>query len=455
MPVMTRREALYTLALSALSPALAGAPPDATTSADGQLKTFIAWARSAAAVLQSSDPDLPVDDLEPLRAIVGDARIVGVGESFHGGREFLRMRHRVTRFLIERLGFDSVAYESGLPEGKLIYDYVLGGEKPARLWEEGFTWTFGDYPEIRALVEWLRAFNMRTGGRVRFYGIDVAGARGSWLSAAGQVFTYLDKVDPAWSSDIRGRLTPLLTNFARPGRTGLDFVASNDAFAKLPLDERTAVAAYLNELFDRFENLRLSYLRASSAEEFDWARQIAFTLRASSNLVTCYEARNRPHPVWNARDADMAANVEWIRQRGSPGGGVVVLAHNGHVQGAVTTAVDPTMANCGTYLRNRFDAGYRTLGFTFGSGSMPTETGSVKQLPRAEPDSLDGALSRIGVPLALLDLRGVPQGAPAVQWLTVPRKQRIQDFYVPYDQLKSWDGLFYVGQVSASSPPAG
>jgi erythromycin esterase len=253
---------------------------------------------------------------------------------------------------------------------------------------------------------------------------------------------------------MRARLTPLLEKFSRPVRTGLDFVASNEAFAKLPLDDRTAVAAYVNELFDRFENLRLTYLRTSTAENYEWAHQIAYSLRASSNLVACYEAKDRPHSTWNTRDAEMAANVEWMRRRGSAEGGIVVLAHNGHVQRAVTTAVDPTMANLGSYLRDRFADGYRALGFTFGAGTMPTETGLVKQLPPSDPQSLDGALERIGVPLCLIDLSGLPPSARGAQWLGTPRKQRIQDFYAPYPELESWNGLFYIERVNASNAAA-
>lgn len=445
---VTRREILIAASCALASARGIGAP------APSEQEDFVAWAREAAKKLRTTDPAEQLDDLEPIREIVGDARVVGVGESFHGGREFLRMRHRVARFLIERMGFDTVALESGLPEGRLPYEYVLGGEAAPGLWEDGFTWTMADFPETRTLVEWMRAYNMRSAQKVRFYGMDVAGAKGSWLGAADQVFKYLDKVDPGWSTDMRARLTPLLMKFSRPGRTGLDFVASNEAFAKLPLNDRTAVAAYVNELFDRFENLRLSYLRVSTAEDYDWAHQIAYSLRAASNLVACYEAKDRPHATWNARDAEMAANVEWMRRRGSAKGGVVVLAHNGHVQRAVTTAADPSTANLGSYLRDRFADGYRALGFTFGSGTMPTETGTVKQLPPSDPQSLDGTLGRIGLPLSLIDLRGLPPAAPGAHWLGTPRKQRIQDFYAPYPELESWNGLFYIDRVNASSAAA-
>ena len=50
----------------------------------------------------------PVDDdsdLLPLRAVIGDAPYVGVGEATHGSHEFFAMKHRLFRFLFERMGF--------------------------------------------------------------------------------------------------------------------------------------------------------------------------------------------------------------------------------------------------------------------------------------------------------------------------------------------------------------
>lgn len=61
-------------------------------------------------------PDGPLDDLEVLREIVGDARVVAVGEGAHFVEEFSRARQRVLRFLAERCGFTVFAMEFGFSE---------------------------------------------------------------------------------------------------------------------------------------------------------------------------------------------------------------------------------------------------------------------------------------------------------------------------------------------------
>jgi erythromycin esterase-like protein len=52
------------------------------------------------------------DGLEPLKGIIGKASVVGLGESIHTSGGFYRMKHRVFRFLVEKMGFRAFAIES-------------------------------------------------------------------------------------------------------------------------------------------------------------------------------------------------------------------------------------------------------------------------------------------------------------------------------------------------------
>jgi len=86
------------------------------------------FARRRATLLESTDPGGAPADLASLRSIVGDARVVEIGESLHGGREFGRLRHRTARFLIEEMGFTVVCFESGLVESAVVDDYISGAD---------------------------------------------------------------------------------------------------------------------------------------------------------------------------------------------------------------------------------------------------------------------------------------------------------------------------------------
>ncbi len=59
-------------------------------------------------------------DYDALLDLVGDARIVLLGEASHGTLEFYRERARITRRLIEERGFTLVAVEADWPDAPRV-----------------------------------------------------------------------------------------------------------------------------------------------------------------------------------------------------------------------------------------------------------------------------------------------------------------------------------------------
>ena len=45
-------------------------------------------------------------DLEPLRDIIGNAKVVALGENSHFIKEFCQIRFSILRFLVEKCGFN-------------------------------------------------------------------------------------------------------------------------------------------------------------------------------------------------------------------------------------------------------------------------------------------------------------------------------------------------------------
>src|SRR3954466_2480613 len=73
------------------------------------------WLRDHTADVRSLDiDDGDYDDLRPLAGWIGQARIVMLGEPSHGDGAAFRARGRLIRYLHERLGFDVLAWESGM-----------------------------------------------------------------------------------------------------------------------------------------------------------------------------------------------------------------------------------------------------------------------------------------------------------------------------------------------------
>src|SRR5215510_7096243 len=90
-------------------------------------KDVIAWLKANAIPLATTEPGSGFKDLEFLRAAIGSARIVSLGEATHGTREFFQIKHRLIEFCVAELGFTIIAFEDNYGSTLAVNDYVLEG----------------------------------------------------------------------------------------------------------------------------------------------------------------------------------------------------------------------------------------------------------------------------------------------------------------------------------------
>ena len=135
------------------------------------------WIRNKAVVLETVEPGHGFADLAALKPLVGNARIVALGEPTHGSREVFQMKHRLLEYLVEELGFTDFSIEANMPEAFRVGRYVVDGDGDPRALIRGmYFWTWST-EEVYEMVRWMRKHNLdaRTRGRdaVRFTGFDV------------------------------------------------------------------------------------------------------------------------------------------------------------------------------------------------------------------------------------------------------------------------------------------
>lgn len=133
----------------------------------------VRWLREHAQRFATVEPGSGFDDLEPFREIIGNARIVALGECTHGSREVFQMKHRLTEFLASEMGFTIFSIEGNMPEAYEVGEYVRGKDgDPKRLIGGMYFWTWNT-EEVLAMVEWMRKFNLTDQGTIDFTGFDM------------------------------------------------------------------------------------------------------------------------------------------------------------------------------------------------------------------------------------------------------------------------------------------
>lgn len=359
-----------------------------------------AWIQVNAKPIQGSDPNLPLDDLEPLRAMVGNARIVGLGEATHGTREFFQMKHRMLAFLVERMGFNIFAIEASLPNCLALNDYVLGGEgDPERLVARLEFWTW-DTHEVLEMLRWIRAHNdrARPEDRVQFVGVDMQSR---------------DVLVPMLSERLKDKLPDvaerLMSEF---GNLPLDWGMS----APIPDEEAQARLRTARWILEEVQGMER---KAPGASEAGILAKVLV-----QNISMCVASGRSAQ--FRVRDAAMAENAVHHLNECGPKARMVLWAHNGHVSAGEPEFWAVYTPPMGRFLRERLGADYRPVGFFFQQGGFQargqrTFALEAFQVGPAPSNALSAAFAKTSFPSFLLDLRVLPEKRGVRSWFLQKR----------------------------------
>jgi erythromycin esterase len=439
---LTRRRVLLgTAAATAIGAVGAGAHyayKDSPPGADG-----VAWLRDHAVPLASTEPGSGFADLEPLRNVIGDARIASLGEATHGTREFFQLKHRLIEFCVSEFGFNLVAMEAEFGSALAVNDYVLEGKGNAADALCGMGYWCWDTQEVLALIEWIRAWNIAHERKVRFHGFDMSGQWGEGSAApALRLLDYLAGIAPELAAESEAVLRPLVSSIR---------------FSVLQPALEEKIRAQITKLLAAFDTEQSGWIERSSETEWHVARLCATTIAQSAQLIAL---DNSDH----YRDQAMADNVRALLDMEGPGAKALLWAHNAHVQ---RTRYNNTgsVFTMGSALHASFGAAHVVIGFAFNQGRFLAIDWSDKDgiirdhvVPPGPESTLDEALARIGLPLLALDLRAVPPNGALARWMASKPPQWDMGLFhvpgqprsVPRDPRADFDALIFVASSSAS-----
>jgi erythromycin esterase-like protein len=298
--------------------------------------------------------------------LIGDSRLVLLGEASHGTHEFYYERARITRRLIEEKDFVAVAVEADWPDAYRVNRWVrcVGTDR-------GALEALGDFHrfprwmwrnrDVLSFVHWLRRHNepQPPEHRVGFYGLDLY----SLFSSIGAVIGFLEQVDPEAARRARYRYS-CFDHFGEDSQAygyaaefGLSSSCEDQAVQQLlelrrQVGDRRWEGEIPDELFHAEQNARL----VKNAEQY---YRSMFRGRVSS---------------WNLRDRHMAETLDALIghfERKLGRGKIVVWEHNSHIGDARATEMgDAGEWNVGQLSRERYGDDAVLVGFSTYAGTV-------------------------------------------------------------------------------------
>jgi erythromycin esterase-like protein len=341
------------------------------------------------------------DDYERLLELIGDARVVLLGEASHGTHEFYRERARLTQRLIAEKGFHAVAVEADWPDAYRVNRWVRGvGEDGSALEALGGFLRFPRWMwrnrDVLEFIQWMHRHNeaQPSDRRVGFYGLDLY----SLFSSIEAVIGFLDQVDPEAARRARYRYG-CFEDF------GEDTQAYGYAaeFGLTPSCEDQAVQQ-LVDLQRQAADLSRRDGKIPEDEFFYVEQNARLVKNAEEYYRTMFRGRISS---WNLRDRHMAETLEALishLDRKIGRSKVVVWEHNSHIGDARATAMgDSGEWNVGQLSRERFGDEAVLVGFSTYTGTVTAASdwdapAERKRVRPGMPGSWEALFHGVGVP---------------------------------------------------------
>lgn len=382
--------------------------------------------------LEGSDPTLSHRDLEPLRQIVGRAEIVALGESFHTSGGYYEMKHRVFRYLVERLGFRVFAIESPWGRAESVRQLVeTCGESP----DEAIRTLFSVWQsvELRDMVQWMCDWNRahrRPRDRVHFVGFDTQQPEFDGPVLLG----YLERVGIGADHPVAANLRRCDGAAGRRSPLGAVLDADNDRC-------QAGLQAVERLFADEEERL----VAETSRWDLEWARVSLTGLRAWQGQA--YYANRSNVLSGESRDRGMAEVLLAIRNLRYRSLKTAVWAHNYHIA-KDTASTAWTARSMGVYLREALGPGYVALGLIAQQVTLDWPSlGECGDLPSPSFSSVETRLADLGHDYLLIDF-DFPQGAPP--FLEAGRNYQMTG--LPMVPAAQFDGAIFLRHSRAMTP---
>ena len=373
--------------------------------------------------LDGYDPALSTtQDLEPFRALVGDATVVGLGESWHMSGGFYLMKHRLLRYLVEEMGFRAFAVESNWEAVERTNSYVQNcvGTAESAISEEHVVWQSAEYAGlVRWMCQWNKAHD-NPADRLTMFGFDIQQPQKD-----GPALAALLEQEGVPQSD--SRLTGL-RSCERAFGLSHPFGEIPPAVHETCMNASSGVETFL-------QANRAAIVQRSSQQAFDLAMLRVIGLRANQEEI--FYIRDEFAKGFSYRDTAMAYAFHTRRAMKAPGAKTALWAADVHIAQHVLPNGEVPM---GSHLEAAMWTDYSSFAITAFETEVPRSAG-VCMLTARTAGSAEERLSTYGHQTLLARPRGGER-----------QHQVMPMGFFTFRPFADFDGIFFIARSPSMYP---
>jgi erythromycin esterase len=393
---------------------------------------WIVWTRSHHFLIASvvSRPDDDYADLQFLKPVLGDRRLVQLGESGHGVAEFDSVKVRLIKFLHEQMGFDVIAFESSIYEC-----FTANAASTATGMLSGSIFGVWATEEVLPLFDYIKD-SQQTERSLTLAGFDTQISSGRGVLSRPAFFRRIvAAVDASYAEEVAA--------------FDADFVGRAIRFdnSTSPRDQ---------QFYERLEGV-LRANRESLAAAFPGeaapmiAERTAWSMIAYIRQLRATAERpndSSPEGGVGIRDAGMADNLTSLARDLYPDRKILIWAHNFHIRHA-NASTPSTVRTMGSWIAERFRPELYTIGLYMNRGNAAQNDRAIYLINPAPQGSMEWVLAGTGPSALFVDFLHQTQESGNA-WMFQPvvtREWGVNSLTLtPREQ---YDGVLLIDRVSA------
>lgn len=394
---------------------------------------YQSWIAANAIPIRSETCDSDFSDLQPFGAIVGDKRIMGLGESSHGVGDYSEVKTRMVKYLHEKLGFDVIAFEYDMLNDYQVNAKLKTLSPKEAMWQGAFAvwWSTQTLP----LFEYIHE-QSKTSHPLILAGFDIQAYATKPAARKRAFYAAIAPVDAAYA-----------TTASKQDQTYIEFLNSEPLpVTKKWLNQLHKVLPQMNEFYAGLDSWMRAHMKQLVAKASDKSLpglmlQVAV---GTSAYIGEQAAGNDENASNAARDAGMAADVSYLATTLYPGKKIILWTHNLHVARGETA-----FPNMGSIIEANFGSQYYATGLLPLRGHGAYNNAQTYKEPPPPAKSIDAILYYSRMRWAYVDMSR-ESAVLGNAWMSGrPLLYDYFGYYLPPAGIpdKTFDGLVYVDTI--------